>query len=94
MHNIEISKEHQACLNAHWDIQWKTFVLLFFCLKTSKHPLNTTRANDAVIPGQDQGSYPNDSTMPATNQRHILQTIIIRFQVLARNDNLATCAIS
>ena len=33
MHNIEISKEHQACLNAHWDIQWKTFVLMFFCLK-------------------------------------------------------------
>ena len=35
---------------------------MFFCLKTSKHPLNTTRANDAVIPGKDQGSYLNDST--------------------------------
>ena len=56
----------------------------------SKHPLNTTRANDTVIPGQDQGSYPNDSTMPAANQRHILQTIIIRFLIPARNDNLAT----
>ena len=62
--------------------------------KKSKHPLNTTRANDAVIPGKDQGSYLNDSTMPATNQRHILQTIIIRFLVPARNDNLATKAIS
>ena len=89
MHNIEISKEHQACLNAHCDIQCKTFVLMFFCLKTSKHPLNPTSANDTVIPGKDQGSYPNDSTMPATNQRHILQAIIIRFLVLARNDNLA-----
>ena len=67
MHNIEISKEHQACLNAHWDIQWKTFVLLS---KKSKHPLNTTRANDAVIPGKDQGSYLNDSTMPATKKTH------------------------
>ena len=42
-----------------------SFVLMFFCLKTSKHPQNTTSANDAVIPGQDQGPYPNDSTMPA-----------------------------
>ena len=39
-----------------------SFVLMFFCLKTSKHPLNTTSANDAVIPGQDQGSYFNVST--------------------------------
>ena len=42
-----------------------SFVLMFFCLKTSKHPLNTTSARDAVIPGKDQGSYLNDSTMLA-----------------------------
>ena len=42
-----------------------SFVLMFFCLKTSKHPLNTTSANDAVIPGQDQGTNLNDSTMSA-----------------------------
>ena len=42
-----------------------SFVLMFFCLKTSNHPQNTTSANDAVIPGQDQGSNLNDSTMPA-----------------------------
>ena len=65
MHNIETSKEHQACLNAHCDIQCKPFVLMFFCLKTSKHPLNTTSANDAVIPGLDQGSNLNNNTMPA-----------------------------
>ena len=41
------------------------FILMFFCLKTSKHPLNTTSANDTVIPGQDQGSNLYDSTMPA-----------------------------
>ena len=42
-----------------------TFVLMFFCLKISNPPLNTTSARDSVIPGQDQGPYPNDSTMPA-----------------------------
>ncbi len=62
--------------------------------KKSKHPLNTRSARDTVIPGQDQGPYPNDSTMPATNQRHILQASIIRFLVQARNDNLTTSAIS
>ena len=39
--------------------------LLFLCssvLKTSKHPQNTTSAPDSVIPGLDQGSYPNDGT--------------------------------
>ena len=71
-----------------------TFCSYVLLSKKSKHPLNTTSANDAVIPGKDQGSHPNDSTMPATNQRHILQAIIIRFLVLARNDNLATKAIS
>ncbi len=30
--------------------------------KKSKHPLNIASANDAVIPGKDQGSYLNDST--------------------------------
>ena len=43
--------------------QWKSFVLMFFCQKNSKHPQNTTRANDDVIPGQDQGSHLNDGTM-------------------------------
>ena len=52
-----------------------------------------TSARDTAIPGKDQGPYSNDSTMPATNQRHILQAIIIRFLVLARNDNLAISAI-
>ena len=42
---------------------------MFFCLKTSKHPLNTTSANDDVIPGQDQGSHLNDGTMSARAQR-------------------------
>ena len=42
-----------------------SFVLMYFCLKTSKHPLNTTSARDTVIPGQDQGSNLNDSTMLA-----------------------------
>ena len=42
-----------------------SFVLMYFCLKTSKHPLNTRSARDTVIPGQDQGSNLNDSTMPA-----------------------------
>ncbi len=64
---------------------------MFFCLK--KPPLNTTRANNAVIPGKDQGPYSNDSTMPATNQKHILQAIIIRFLVPARNDSIAAIVI-
>ena len=38
---------------------------MFLCLKTSNHPQNITSANDAVIPGQDQGSNLNNSTMPA-----------------------------
>ena len=29
-----------------------------------------TNASDSVIPGKDQESYPNDSTMPATNQKN------------------------
>ena len=65
MHNIETSKEHQACLNAHCDIQCKPFVLMFFCLKTSNHPQNIASARDTVIPGKDQGPYLNNSTMPA-----------------------------
>ena len=46
-----------------------TFVLMFFCLKTSKHPQNTTSANNAVIPGQDQGSCLKNSTRPAIKQK-------------------------
>ena len=46
----------------------ETFCSYVLLSKKSKHPLNTTRANDAVIPGKDQGPYPNDGTMPATNQ--------------------------
>ena len=41
---------------------------MFFCLKTSKHPQNTTNANNAVIPGQDQGSCLKNSTRPAIKQ--------------------------
>ena len=29
---------------------------MLFCLKTSNHPQNIASANDAVIPGQDQGT--------------------------------------
>ena len=61
--------------------------------KKCKHPLNIASANDAVIPGKDQGSYPNDSTMPATNKKTHPTGIIIRFLVQARNDNLAISAI-
>ena len=53
----------------------ETFCSYVLLSKKSKHPLNTTRANDTVIPGKDQGSNLNDNTMPATNQRHILQAL-------------------
>ena len=49
-----------------------------------------TNASDSVIPGKDQESYPNDSTNACDkSEKHILQAIIIRFLVPARNDNLA-----
>ena len=41
---------------------------MFFCQKNSKYPQNTTSANDAVIPGQDQRSYLKNSTRPAIKQ--------------------------
>ena len=40
-----------------------SFVLMFFCLITSNHPLNTTSVNDAVIPGKDQGSKLHECRM-------------------------------
>ena len=42
-------------------------------------------ALDSVIPGQDQGSYLNDGTN-ACDRISILQSMNIRFLVLARND--------
>ena len=48
----------------------ETFCSYVLLSKKSKHPLNTTRANDTVIPGKDQGSHPNDSTTPATNKKN------------------------
>ena len=47
----------------------ETFCSYVLLSKKSKHPLNIASANDAVIPGKDQGPYLNNSTMPATNQK-------------------------
>ena len=44
-------------------------------------------APNSVIPGQDQGSYPNDGTN-ACDRISILQSMNIRFLVLARNDDM------
>ena len=46
------------------------FVLMFLCLKNKIHPLNTTSANDTVIPGKDQGSDLNASTKADDKRMH------------------------
>ncbi len=71
----------------------ETFCSYVLLSKKSKHPLNTTRANDSVIPGKDQGPYLNNSTNACDKSKTHPTGIIIRFLVQAKNDNLATCAI-
>ena len=49
--------------------------------------LRFTYASDSVIPGPDQGSDLNDCTI-ASDKERVLQSVIIRFQVPARNDGI------
>ena len=43
----------------------ETFCSYVLLSKKSKHPLNTRSARDTVIPGKDQESNLNDTTMLA-----------------------------
>ena len=63
---------------------------MFFCLKTTKHQKRPRHRHPWQGPGTLSLRQHNAGDKP----KHILQAIIIRFLVLARNDNLATCAIS
>ena len=50
-------------------------------------------ALNSVIPGQDQGPYSNDGTNACDSLKYILHYIVIRFLVLARNDDIVAIVI-